>query len=241
MTRSRSLPCRVRANSLSALLAAGLCALSLSACKIDDGSSDPVAATDYHLRYPVALTNAPATLDIFEPDGVLDKPSLANIRAFVDRYRDRGAGRFVILAPSNNRHSGLVAAVRRALAAEGVTGPIVMGSYPTPDPSTANPVRLMFQTIIAKVRAQCGEFPTDLASGDDYNEWKNLPYENYGCPTQKMLAAQIDDPRDLARARALTEPDVAMRLRAIDDVRKGQDPGTLWQVKNTAIGSVGGY
>jgi pilus assembly protein CpaD len=79
-----------------------------------------------------------------------------------------------------------------------------------------------------------------LASGDNTKEWNNLAYENYGCATQSMLAAQIDDPRDLARARAVTEPDVEMRLRAIDDVRKGTDPGTSWKIQNTAIGQVGG-
>ena len=98
----------------------------------------------------------------------------------------------------------------------------------------------MFATIVADVPTECGNFPTDLASGPDFKEWANLPYENYGCATQKMLAAQVDDPRDLARARAVTEPDVEMRLRAIDDVRKGQDPGTAWKVQNTAIGQVGG-
>ena len=54
-----------------------------------------------------------------------------------------------------------------------------------------------------RCRRTCGNFPDDLASGDNYHEWQNLPYENFGCATQKMLAAQIDDPRDLARARAL--------------------------------------
>jgi pilus assembly protein CpaD len=98
----------------------------------------------------------------------------------------------------------------------------------------------MFATIVADVPGQCGNFPTDLASGPDVREWANLPYENFGCATQKMLAAQVDDPRDLARARAVTEPDVEMRLRAIDDVRKGQDPGTTWKIQNTAIGQVGG-
>jgi hypothetical protein len=31
-----------------------------------------------------------------------------------------------------------------------------------------------------------------------------------------------------------------MRMRAIDDVRKGTDPGTAWKTQNTAIGQIGG-
>jgi hypothetical protein len=31
-----------------------------------------------------------------------------------------------------------------------------------------------------------------------------------------------------------------MRLRAIGNVRKGQDPGTEWKTQTTTIGTVGG-
>jgi len=54
-----------------------------------------------------------------------------------------------------------------------------------------------------------------------------------------VLAAQVDDPRDLAQTRASDPPDVNMRLRAIGDVRNGQDPGTDWKTKITPIGQVG--
>jgi pilus assembly protein CpaD len=240
MTHLINSPSKVRARSLAAIAAAGLCALSLSACVTDGGTPDPVAVADYHDRYPIVLSKAPATLDIFAIDGSLDAQSLADIHAFVARYRQYGGGRIAILAPSDRRHSNVVFAIRRALYANGLRGSVAMGSYPNPDPTRVAPVRVMFATIVADVPGECGNFPSDLASGPDFKEWANLPYENYGCATQKMLAAQVDDPRDLARARATTEPDVEMRLRAIDDVRKGQDPGTTWKVQNTAIGQVGG-
>ena len=44
-----------------------------------------------------------------------------------------------------------------------------------------------------------------------------------------MIAAQVDDPRDFVQPRALGPSDVAMRTRAIEAVRKGQDPGTQWK------------
>jgi type IV pilus biogenesis protein CpaD/CtpE len=43
-----------------------------------------------------------------------------------------------------------------------------------------------------------------------------------------MIAAQVADPRDFVQPRALGPSDVAMRTRAIEAVRNGQDPGTLW-------------
>ncbi len=228
--------------ALPALLCLGLSALSLSACHIEDGSGDPIAETDYHLQHPIVLTQAPTTVDIFAPTGKLDAQSAASIHAFADRYREFGAGQIAILAPSSRRGSSSVtiAEIRRELYASGVRGNVAVGSYPVAGSATAAPVRLVFQGLTAKVPTRCGKWPEDLASGDNFNEWKNLPYENFGCATQSMLAAQIDDPRDLARARAVTEPDVEMRLRAIDAVRKGNDPGTNWKIQNTAIGTVGG-
>jgi pilus assembly protein CpaD len=215
-------------------------AASLTACKIDDGAQDPQSSFDYHTHYPIVLSQAPTTLDVFTADGALDAQSLANIKEFVDRYHRFGAGRIAILAPSNRRNSPAVADVRKALYGYGVRGSISVGSYPNPNGSDAAPFRLLYDGLVAKVPAPCGDFPEDLASGDNYHEWQNLPYNNFGCSTQKMLASQIDDPRDLARARANGDGDSDMRLRGIQAVRQGQDPGTSWKVQNTTIGQVGG-
>jgi pilus assembly protein CpaD len=98
----------------------------------------------------------------------------------------------------------------------------------------------VFQGLKAEVASRCGEWPTDIASGSSIDGWKNTGYPNFGCATQAGLAAQIADPRDLVQARASTPPDETMRLRAIQQVRKGQDPGTDWKTQNTTIGTVGG-
>jgi pilus assembly protein CpaD len=101
-------------------------------------------------------------------------------------------------------------------------------------------VRLVFQGLKAVVPSRCGQWPSDLTSASSLQGWKNESYENFGCATQSMLAAQVDDPRDLTVQRASTPPDENMRLRAIAAVRKGEDPGTNWKTQNTAIGTVGG-
>lgn len=236
---SRQMP-TIRTSGLTVWLAAAACALSLSACKTDDGALDPVGVSDYHERYPIVLAKAPTTLEVYSANGTLDSQNLAALNAFVDRYRRFGAGRIAILSPSNQRRATLVAAIRKALYDGGLRGSVAVGSYPNFDPAVVAPVRLSFPSLVATVAAKCGQFPSDLASGDDTKEWRNTPYENFGCATQKMIAAQIDDPLDVVEARPMSEPDVEMRLRAIDDVRKGTDPGTAWKVQNTAIGQVGG-
>jgi len=232
---------KIPTRTLLGILSLGVCALSLCACGMDYASNDIPDAGDYHERHPIVLAQAPTTVDVFPVGGGIDSLSIAKIRAFAERYREFGAGQITILAPSGRRESSgyVVNEIRRALYSSGVRGNVSVGYYPVPDPTLASPVRLVFQGLRAKVPSRCGQWPSDLASGSSLEGWKNTSYENFGCATQSALAAQVDDPRDLAQSRASSPPDEEMRLRAIGDVRKGQDPGTEWKTTTTTIGTVG--
>jgi pilus assembly protein CpaD len=209
----------------------------------DSVVTSSITTDDYHDRHPIVLTQTPTTLDIF-PVGqrALDPASVADIRAFVARYQSMGSGRILILSPAIAGYETRAAVneIRRVLISAGVRGSIGLGSYSVADPSLVSPIRLSFRGLKAEVASRCGEWPHDLASGSSLEGAKNESYWNYGCATQSMLAAQVDDPRDFARARALGPSDEEMRLRAINDVRLGQDPGTNWKVQLTPIGQIGG-
>jgi pilus assembly protein CpaD len=111
------------------------------------------------------------------------------------------------------------------------------GAYLPPSDGAAPPVRVSFTGLKAVVPTQCGQWPEDLASGSSVEGWKNESYSNFGCATQSMIAAQVDDPRDFVEPRALGPSDVAMRTKAIEAVRNGQDPGTQW--KDTVLTPIG--
>jgi pilus assembly protein CpaD len=219
----------------------GAAAASLSGCGVDYASNDTADFSDYHKTHPIILAQAPFAVDVFPVGGRLDPLSQAKVKAFAERYRELGSGRITILAPSlhGDAQGAVVGEIRRTLYATGVRGYVSVGSYPVADPALASPIRLVFQGLRAKVATRCGQWPSDLTSASSLQGWKNEPYENYGCATQSMLAAQVDDPRDLEQQRASGPPDEEMRLRAIGDVRKGQDPGTDWKVQTTTIGTVG--
>jgi pilus assembly protein CpaD len=232
-----------KASQLGILSILGLLAVSLAGCGTDYIDTGSLSLDDYHDRHPIVLTQAPTMLDVF-PVGVgkLDPQSVADIRIFAERYRTMGSGRVVILAPSAGGYGtrASVEEIRRVLTAAGLKGTVGLGSYPITDASLASPIRLSFRGLKAEVPSRCGLWPRDLASGSSSESWKNDGYWNYGCATQSVLAAQVDDPRDFTRARALGPPDEEMRLRAIKDVREGTDPGTKWETQLTAIGQVGG-
>jgi pilus assembly protein CpaD len=233
---------RARSRALSGLCL-GAAALSLSGCLagVQYASDNPVTAVDYHERHPIVLGKRPTTLDVFPVGGRLDEMSRDKIKAFAARYRQFGQGEVTILTPAGDPSAaGVAPEIRRELYADGLRGYVAVGSYPVEDHALASPVRLVFVGLKAEVADRCGQWPTDLASGSSIEGWKNTSYPNFGCATQSALANQIDDPRDLVQSRASAPPDEAMRLRAIQAVRKGGDPGTNWQTSITPIGSVGG-
>jgi len=223
-----------------------LLAAPLGACGVNKVLPPPVTPYDYHDRHPVVLADAPHVIDLFpsETGGRVDFSTEGRIREFVARYREFGHGQVTLLTPAGSAgaahtNSG-VSAVRRSLAAAGLRGNILVGTYQVTDPNLAAPIRLSFQSLKAKVSGRCGEWPQDLASGSTAQGWQNESYWNFGCASQQTLSAQVADPRDLAGPRGETASDIETRMRAINRVRRGEDPTTMWKLRPSSISNVGG-
>ena len=214
-------------------------ASALAGCGTQYASSDPAFPGNFEQRHPIVVAAAPTSVDLYPVGGRLDERSRANIRAFVERYRRYGSGAVRIETPvGTNPNSIAVYETRRALVSAGVRGRIAVDAYVPANAAAAPPVRVSFVGLKAIVPTECGQWPEDLASGSSVEGWKNEPYSNFGCATQSTIAAQVDDPRDFVQPRALGPSDVAMRTRAIQAVRNGQDPSTDWT--NAILTPIGG-
>ena len=221
------------ATSVSLSLAA-IASCALGGCGAQYASSDPAFPGDFRERHAIVVASGPTSLDVFAVGGALDARSVENIRAFAQRYRHYGIGEIAIQAPSGAAaDSRPVHAIRAALVNAGVNGRLMFGTYAPPDRDAAAPIRLSFVGVKATVPTACGQWPEDLASGSSVEGWKNEPYSNFGCASQSVMAAQVDDPRDFVEPRSLEPSDVAMRTRAIEDVRDGHDPRTQWTTSQT--------
>ena len=213
---------------------AAAAAVTLGGCGANYASSDPAFPGDFQERHPIVVASGPTSLDVFAVGGALDSRSVENIRAFAQRYRRYGSGDIAILAPAGTAAgSRAVHAIRAALAGAGVAGRVMFGTYAPADRDAAAPIRLSFTGVKAIVPTACGQWPEGLASGSSVEGWKNEPYSNFGCASQSVIAAQVDDPRDFVQPRALEPSDVAMRTRAIEAVRDGHDPRTQWTTSQT--------
>jgi pilus assembly protein CpaD len=225
----------LRRSASLGLLAVACCLQS--GCMTDYASSDPAYPGDFQMRHPIVLASAPTRIDVYPVGGALDARTVTSLRAFAERYREFGSGEVVILTPiRRGSDARTVNEIRKVLAGAGLRGRVAMGSYAPSEPDSAAPIRVAFMGLKAEVKTPCGLWPEDLASGSSLEGWKNEPYANFGCGTQSVIAAQVDDPRDFVQARTLGPSDVAMRTRAIEDVRKGQDPVTSWSTDLTPIG-----
>lgn len=233
-----------RARRFCFALALALAGASLAGCGNNRIVQESDRGADARLRHPIALVEQPYTMDLFPTGGAtLDDRTINQIISFSQRYRQLGHGPIAMLVPQAG-HRQLVDSraldqIRRELGRYGANAPVAVSHYPIENPTLASPVRLTFDGIKATVTHRCGDWPRDLASGSSTAGWDNKTYWNFGCASQAMLAAQVADPRDIATPQGETPADASMRMRAINNVRKGADPTTTWTTKNSNIGSVG--
>jgi pilus assembly protein CpaD len=106
--------------------------------------------------------------------------------------------------------------------------------YHPDDPGTLATIRLSYPKISA-VAGPCGLWPEDLgpsALNNDYSE--NKPYYNFGCATQRNLAAMIDNPSDLVQPRPETPAYTMRRSAAFEKYRKGNTTTTVYPESDKA-------
>ena len=226
-------------------LAAACLAAALAGCAADRAVVSSIPPADARDRHPIILTQAPTTVEIFPSGSSLDQHAAARIEGLVHDARQNSTNvqgyeaLFPVGGINTRDPRAALPAIRRALSSAGAKGNLSVGSYPVANPNEAGPVRISYISLKAKVATQCGQWPSDLASGGNLEGFENRQYYNFGCANQSFLAAQISNASDLAEPRASNNGDVEMRIRAIGKVRQGTDPGTTWIVKNTAINGVG--
>lgn len=223
------------------LALAGLAGLTLTSCA-NNRVVTANRAIDWHDAHPITLVEGERTIDIFAAGsgGTVGVRQLADIRAFTAEYQRSGHGPLYMAVPQGNRMAAKsLASIRDALVAGGVTP--VRASYPTAgEPGSVAPVKLTFARLEAKVATRCGLWPSDLnGNGGTLDSWTNRPWENYGCATQQMMAAQVADPLDLVRSRPETPGDPMRRANVVLVYRQGQPTAVQYPDAAAKINSVG--
>ena len=97
---------------------------------------------------------------------------------------------------------------------------IVVRTYPAAGPTLAT-VRISYPKIAAQA-GPCGIWPEDIGPSFNRDYFENQPYWNFGCATQRNLAAMVDNPADLVQPRGETPAYAMRRTTVIEKYRAGR-------------------
>ncbi len=229
MTRSSKSAAASRTATASRIAIASLAVLTLAACKHGEDHTQVAgwALVDPTQRHPILVSQQPETLTVSVPRGShgLTPAQRADVIGFAQRARasDAGNSRLVIEAPSGsaNEVSAIQAVheIGNLLSEQGIHETAI-AVEPFSAEGMGNPaVKVSFLRYVAE-GPECGHWPTNLA-----REPRNLPHPNFGCASQKNLAAMVANPADLIVPRGMTARPAERRLVTWQKYIKGEVTG----------------
>jgi pilus assembly protein CpaD len=213
---------------------AGL-SVALGGCNTSGEVVTASVPEDYRLRHPIAVQEADRSIVVFvgQGRGGLSAAQRADVMGLAQIWVREGTGAIVADVPVDTPNARAAASsVReiRALLAEGGVPPrgITLRHYHPDDHRTLATIRLSYPRITA-VAGPCGLWPENLGpsiTNPDYFE--NKSYYNFGCASQRNLAAMIDNPSDLEQPRPETPAYTERRSTAFERYRKGNPTTTAY-------------
>lgn len=206
-----------------------------------------VPGNDYKLRHPIAVTEANQSIVVFvgHARGGLSAPQRIDVAGLAQNWVREGTGAIVADVPADPVYGRAAAAsyreIRSILMARGVpSSAITQRPYQAEYADALPTIKLSYPKIKA-VAGPCGLWPEDLGPNLDnsgYNE--NRPYHNFGCATQRNLAAMVDNPADLEQPRPETPAYTPRRDIAFEKYRKGTPTTTLYpEVERAKLSDTG--
>jgi pilus assembly protein CpaD len=214
---------------------------ALGACQQTTEIVTATVPTDYRLRHPIAVTEGNRSIVVFvgHARGGLSAPQRNDVMGLAQTWVREGTGAIVADVPVNTANARAASAtyrdIRSVLAAGGVpSSAITLRQYQPEDVRTLPTIKLSYPKIAA-VAGPCGLWPEDLGpslQNTGYNE--NRPYHNFGCATQRNLAAMVDNPADLEQPRPETPAYTPRRNVAFDKYRKGISTTTTYPESDKA-------
>ena len=196
--------------------------------KDDGGFQAGFTQTEAAQRHPILVSQSPAhlSLRVARTSQGLSPQQRAQLNEFISKYSSAGSSnsRIVISVPSGapNEVAAMraVGDIRNMFAGSGFAESAVTVEPYYNDAEPQPPIKVSYTRFVAE-GPQCGKWPTNLAV-----DFRNIPYENFGCAQQNNLAAMIANPADLVSARASTSASAEARAIMIDKYKKGEQTST---------------
>ena len=189
-------------------------AAGVAACA-SPAANGPEQAFEINQRFPITVQPRMMTLRLpYNGQAALDPNAVGQLARFSQDYLSHGSGSIAVASPSG--YPGVSDLVVNELLENGVgRNQIMVGQVNAPGPN--EDIRVTFIRYVAESPA-CGDWSTNLASTAG-----NTVPPNFGCSTQRNIAAMVADPRDLLAPDTSGQTDAQRRLTVLDKYRAG-DP-----------------
>ncbi|MBI3704663.1 MAG: CpaD family pilus assembly protein [Rhizobiales bacterium] len=210
------------------LLAAAALAAMLGGC-YQTRETQVEYQPDYRLRHPIVLKEGERSVEVFlgRNRGGLLPTQRADVLAFAQVWRREATGGIIVDVPKGGPNDYAAAdsmrEIQSILFASGVPRHAIFVRPYRPADATFASIKLGYSKLVAKV-GSCGQWPQNLGPGQDSSYTENQTYWNFGCASQRNLAAMADNPADLVQPRGESSSYTARRSVAMDKYRKGEDP-----------------
>lgn len=182
---------------------------------------------DPEQRHPILVSQQPAVLNLRVAAGSegLTPSQRGRVMEFIDHHRagDAGNSRFVISAPAGSANEGAAmdaaSDARRLMLAGGYSESSIASVAYHANGGEA-PLRISYMRYVAE-GPECGrDWSENLA-----RTYQNTPYPDFGCSSQRNLAAMVANPADLLGPRTMTPSDANRRFKMYDKYVKGEPLG----------------
>jgi pilus assembly protein CpaD len=211
-------------------------AAALGACThTGDVATTASIPDDYHMRHPIAIEEANHAIVVFvgRGRGGLSASQRTDVLGLAQSWVQEATGTITADVPVNTPNARAAAdsfrEIQALLAAAGVPPRgLVVHNYRPTDPRQIAPIRLSYSRLAA-VAGPCGLWPDDIGpSIKNRSYFENKQYYNFGCASQRNMAAMIDNPADLVQPRPETPPYTIRRSQAFEKYRKGSPTTTAY-------------
>jgi len=211
-------------------------AVVLGACKHTEEVPPTAAAPDdYRLRHPIAIQEKDRSIVVFVGNsrGGLTASQRVDVMALAQTWMREGTGAISIDMPVGTPNARAATdslrEIQAVFAAAGVPPRAVnVRQYHPEDPRHMAAIRLNYPRIAATA-GPCGLWPEDIGPGyKNKSYYDNKQYYNFGCASQRNLAALVDNPSDLEQPRPETPAYTARRTAAFEKYRKGAPTTTTY-------------
>lgn len=247
MTQTKTPSIRISRSLMLAAAIAGA-TMALGGCRTvaqDDVTSS--IPDDYRLRHPVVVEERLRNTEVFvgSARGGLTAAQRADVIAVGQNWLREGTGAITVEVPAHTPNARAAVESQREihslLSATGVPPQGIATRHYTPkDPGQLATIRVSYP-LIAATAGPCGTWPDDLgASIKNRGYYANKPYYNFGCASQRNLAAMVANPSDLVQPRPEGPVYAARRQVVLDKYRQGQSAATVYpDADKSKISSVG--